>query len=160
VRCIPAAAALAACATLAACGGPEAVRTYEGAPRDKAEIAVLKTLKFGTASGGFASIGSLDITEPKEARETRPQPKVVWDAPMGVHPFELQVLPGHYEVRLQCVQPGSGSGYVALPAIRLHLVAGFTYEVHCTASRSHAQTRRFDVALARRYRTDDLSPAR
>jgi hypothetical protein len=157
VRCIPAAAALAACATLAACGGPEAVRTYEGPPRDKAEVAVLKTLKFGTASGGFAALGSLDITGNKE---TKPQPQGVWTAPMGMYPLELQVLPGHYEVRLQCVQPGSGSGYVALPAIRLHLVAGYTYEVHCTAPRSHAHSRRFDVALARRYRTEELAPAR
>ena len=135
------------------CAGSQVVQTFGGPPRDKADIAVLKTVKFGTASGGFASIGSLDITE------TRPQPKPLWDAPMGVHPLELQVLPGHYEVRLHCVQQsGSSTGYVALPAIRLHLVAGFTYEVHCTASRSHKG--RVNAALARRYRTDELSPAR
>ncbi len=138
------------CGVLLGCAGPQAVQLYSGPSRHVEEVSVLRAVQHGSTAGAFAYITSAD-----NAESGTPQHSVA-ESFADNYPSELRVLPGRYEIRLQCQQQApSKLANVALPGLTLHVGAGFTYELHCDPSRSSA--RKASVKW-RRYRTTELAP--
>jgi hypothetical protein len=135
---------------LAGCAGPQVVQLYDGPQRDVKEIAVLRAVQHGATAAGFAYVTSVDSMDSK----TKPRP--VDESFADHYPSELRVLPGRYEIRLQCHRRApSKAGNLALPATTLNVGAGFTYELHCDPSNSNP--RKVSVKF-RRYATSERAP--
>ena len=133
------------CGWLLGCAGPQVVDLYSGPQRDVESIGILKAVQHASTAGGFAY-----ITSAAGAESPGPQQPVA-ESFADQYPSELRVLPGRYEIRLQCQQRAQSTpGNVALPGLTLDVAAGFTYELHCNPARSDA---RKSSVRWRRYRT-------
>jgi hypothetical protein len=109
---------------LAGCA-PAMVQTYQGPPKDRSQIAVLKGIAAeapGTGRTYYVFFTSYAEFDPAR----KPVAIKVGDSFTG-YPKELTMLPGPYLVVTRCA---TGNQY-AFPVIRINLEAGAEYEVRC-----------------------------
>jgi len=112
--------------TLAGCGTPGPVQTYEGPARSTDEIAILKGLSTGYRAG-FASYARREIGLKTEFTKVR-------GFGQG-YPNEIHLIPGTYIVLVHC---SSGQQY-AFPSVELSVQEGFTYQIACEQSSTDAR---------------------
>lgn len=104
--------------TLAGCGTPGPVQTYEGPARSSDEIAILKGISAGYRAG-FASYARREIGLKTQFTSVR-------GFGQG-YPNEIHLIPGTYIVLLHC---NDGRQY-GFPSVELAVQEGFTYELAC-----------------------------
>jgi hypothetical protein len=110
---------------LAGCAAPGGVQVYEGPPRARSEVAILKG---GTRDYWQAAFFHVALTA------TRNAPSVC--KARDSCPTQVSILPGHYVIGLRCTR-GISRGQTSMT---LDARPGMTYEIGCQASPSVADT--------------------